>query len=79
MKPAETYRPPAREPLLVRLFSAVPDYKHGLLFGISVPPSARDHQAAQDAVAHLSDALLAHLKYEEEQLLEPIGRLAIQV
>jgi len=31
------------------------------------------------AVDHLSDALLAHLKYEEEQLLEPIGRLAIRI
>jgi hypothetical protein len=33
----------------------------------------------QVAVDHLSDALLAHLKYEEEQLLEPIGRLAIRI
>ena len=33
----------------------------------------------QTAVEHLSDALLAHLKYEEEQLLEPIGRLAIRI
>jgi alkanesulfonate monooxygenase SsuD/methylene tetrahydromethanopterin reductase-like flavin-dependent oxidoreductase (luciferase family) len=31
------------------------------------------------AVEHLSEALLAHLKYEEEQLLEPIGRLAIRI
>jgi alkanesulfonate monooxygenase SsuD/methylene tetrahydromethanopterin reductase-like flavin-dependent oxidoreductase (luciferase family) len=35
--------------------------------------------ATQTAVDHLSDALLAHLKYEEEQLLEPIGRLAIRI
>jgi hemerythrin-like domain-containing protein len=33
----------------------------------------------QSAVDHLSEALLAHLKYEEEQLLEPIGRLAIRI
>jgi Luciferase-like monooxygenase/Hemerythrin HHE cation binding domain len=33
----------------------------------------------QIAVEHLSDALLAHLKYEEDQLLEPIGRLAIRI
>ena len=33
----------------------------------------------QAAVDHLSDALLAHLKYEEEQLVEPIGRLGIKV
>jgi hemerythrin-like domain-containing protein len=33
----------------------------------------------QAAVEHLSDALLAHLKFEEDQLLEPIGRLAIRV
>ena len=33
----------------------------------------------ESALEHLSDALLAHLKYEEEQLLEPIGRLAIRI
>jgi hemerythrin-like domain-containing protein len=33
----------------------------------------------QTAVDHLSDALLAHLKFEEDQLLEPIGRLAIRI
>ncbi len=33
----------------------------------------------QTAVEHLSDALVAHLKSEEEQLLEPIGRLAIRI
>ena len=33
----------------------------------------------QNAVDYLSDALLAHLKYEEDQLLEPIGRLAIRI
>jgi hypothetical protein len=33
----------------------------------------------QIAIDHLSEALLAHLKYEEEQLLEPIGRLAIRI
>jgi hemerythrin HHE cation binding domain-containing protein len=33
----------------------------------------------QTAVERLSDALLAHLKYEEDQLLEPIGRLAIRI
>jgi len=31
------------------------------------------------AVDHLSEALLANLKYEEEQVLEPIGRLAIRI
>ncbi|HEY1421567.1 MAG TPA: LLM class flavin-dependent oxidoreductase [Candidatus Dormibacteraeota bacterium] len=31
------------------------------------------------AVDHLTDALLAHLKFEEEQLIEPIGRLAIRI
>jgi len=33
----------------------------------------------QTAVDNLSEALLSHLKYEEEQLLEPIGRLAIRI
>ncbi len=33
----------------------------------------------ETAVDHLSEALLAHLKYEEEHLLEPIGRLAIRI
>jgi len=27
----------------------------------------------------LTDALLSHLAYEEEELLDPIGRLSIQV
>jgi alkanesulfonate monooxygenase SsuD/methylene tetrahydromethanopterin reductase-like flavin-dependent oxidoreductase (luciferase family) len=56
VKPVETYRPPARETWLVRLFSEMPDYQHGLLFGISVPPSARDHQAVL-AMAELADDL----------------------
>jgi alkanesulfonate monooxygenase SsuD/methylene tetrahydromethanopterin reductase-like flavin-dependent oxidoreductase (luciferase family) len=33
----------------------------------------------ESAVDHLNDALLAHLKYEEDQLLGPIGRLAIRI
>jgi hemerythrin-like domain-containing protein len=33
----------------------------------------------EEAVDHLSDTLLAHLKYEEEQLVEPIKRLGINV
>jgi hypothetical protein len=33
----------------------------------------------QDAVDRLTDVLLAHLRYEEDQLLEPIGRLSIRV
>jgi hypothetical protein len=33
----------------------------------------------QTAVGHLNDALLADLKYEEDQLLELIGRLAIRI
>lgn len=32
----------------------MPDYNHDLLFGVSVPPSARDHQAVV-AVAELAD------------------------
>jgi hemerythrin-like domain-containing protein len=32
----------------------------------------------ESAVEHC-DALLAHLKYEEKQLLEPIGRLAVPI
>jgi len=33
----------------------------------------------QAAVEHLSDALLAHLRYEEDSLLGPIGRWAIRI
>ena len=33
----------------------------------------------QTAIDHLSDASLSHLKYEEDQLVEPIGRLAIRL
>jgi hypothetical protein len=36
-------------------------------------------EETQAAVDHLSDALLAHLKYDDDNLLEPIGRLAIRI
>ena len=36
-------------------------------------------EQTQSAVTRLSEALLAHLKLEEDSLLEPIGRLAIRV
>jgi hypothetical protein len=35
--------------------------------------------ATASAVNELSDSLLAHLRFEEDQLLEPIGRLAIRI
>ena len=35
--------------------------------------------ATQDAVDHLNDVLRAHLQFEEDSLLEPIGRLAIRI
>lgn len=34
---------------------------------------------AREAVDRLGDVLLAHLRFEEDQLLEPIGRLSIRV
>lgn len=36
-------------------------------------------EVTESAVGRLNDELLAHLRYEEDQLLEPIGRLAIRV
>ena len=33
----------------------------------------------REKVEVLKDLLLAHLQYEEDQLLEPIGRLAIGI
>ena len=36
-------------------------------------------EGARAAVDGLADALLAHLSYEEDQLLEPIARLGIEV
>jgi len=36
-------------------------------------------QSAQSALQRLQGTLLAHLNYEEDQLLEPIGRLGIEV
>jgi hemerythrin-like domain-containing protein len=35
--------------------------------------------SAREAIDRFAGALLAHLAYEEEQLLEPIGRLSIAV
>jgi hemerythrin-like domain-containing protein len=36
-------------------------------------------EGARDAVQHLGDTLVAHLQKEEDQLLEPIGRLSIRI
>jgi hemerythrin-like domain-containing protein len=46
---------------------------------VAMVEDARRLDGTQAAVARLSDALLAHLKLEEDSLLEPIGRLAIRV
>ena len=41
------------------------------------PTDRLDRVSAQ--IERLSDALLSHLDYEEDQLLGPIGRLSIMV
>ena len=46
---------------------------------VAMVESPQRLEDTQSAVARLSDALLAHLKLEEDSLLEPIGRLAIRV
>jgi hypothetical protein len=33
------------------------------------------HDAIQDAIDFLTDALLSHLAYEEQELVEPLARL----
>jgi hemerythrin-like domain-containing protein len=42
-------------------------------------PSAANAAAATDAVSELSDTLLSHLTYEEEELVGPLTRLGILV
>jgi hemerythrin-like domain-containing protein len=34
-----------------------------------------NHDAIQDAIDYLTDALLSHLAYEEQELVEPLARL----
>jgi hemerythrin-like domain-containing protein len=46
---------------------------------VAMVGNPRRLEPTQDAVARLSESLLAHLELEEESLLEPIGRLAIRV
>ena len=36
---------------------------------------SRDFTALEDALDLLSDALLSHLAYEEQQIVEPLARL----
>jgi len=46
---------------------------------VAMVENPADLERTQSAVTRLSEALLAHLKLEEDSLLEPIGRLAIRV
>ena len=34
-----------------------------------------NHDAIQSAIDYLTDALLSHLAYEEQELVEPLARL----
>jgi hypothetical protein len=34
-----------------------------------------NHNAIQSAIDYLTDALLSHLAYEEQELVEPLARL----
>ncbi len=58
---------------IAKLLSAI----DSALVAMVVRPDRLDE--TQAAVARLADALLTHLQFEEDSLLEPIGRLAIRV
>jgi hypothetical protein len=72
-------RHPQLEPVIDRLtdehlviHEAIEQVDHALVQHMTRPEG---HDAIQDAIDFLTDALLSHLAYEEQELLEPIATL----
>jgi alkanesulfonate monooxygenase SsuD/methylene tetrahydromethanopterin reductase-like flavin-dependent oxidoreductase (luciferase family) len=72
-------REPQLQPVIDRLtdehlviHEAIEQVDHALVEHMTRPEG---HDAIQDALDFLTDALLSHLAYEEQELVEPLGRL----
>ena len=72
-------REPQLKPVIDRLtdehlviHEAIEQVDHALVQHMTRPEG---HDAIQDAIDFLTDALLSHLAYEEQELVEPLARL----
>jgi alkanesulfonate monooxygenase SsuD/methylene tetrahydromethanopterin reductase-like flavin-dependent oxidoreductase (luciferase family) len=72
-------REPQLKPVIDRLtdehlviHEAIEEVDHALVEHMTRPEG---HDAIQDAIDFLTDALLSHLAYEEQELVEPLARL----
>ncbi len=79
MFPHLATREPQLEPVLDRLteehlviHDAIQEVDRALVQHMDRP---ENHDAIQGAIDYLSDALLSHLVYEEQELVEPLARL----
>jgi hypothetical protein len=54
------------------IHEAIEQVDHALVQHMTRPEG---HDAIQDAIDFLTDALLSHLAYEEQELVEPLARL----
>jgi alkanesulfonate monooxygenase SsuD/methylene tetrahydromethanopterin reductase-like flavin-dependent oxidoreductase (luciferase family) len=77
--PHLTGREPQLKPVIDRLtdehlviHEAIEQVDHALVQHMTRPEC---HDAIQDAIDFLTDALLSHLAYEEQELVEPLARL----
>jgi len=77
--PHLTRRQPQLKPVIDRLteehlaiHDAIQEVDRALVLHMTRP---EDYQAIQGAIDYLTDALLSHLAYEEQELLEPLARL----
>jgi hypothetical protein len=74
-------REPQLKPVIDRLteehlviHDAIQDVDRALVAHVTRPES---HDVVQAAIDYLTDALLSHLDYEEQELLEPVARLGL--
>jgi alkanesulfonate monooxygenase SsuD/methylene tetrahydromethanopterin reductase-like flavin-dependent oxidoreductase (luciferase family) len=79
MFPHLTRREPQLKPVIDRLteehlviHNAIEEVDRALIEHMTSP---ENHDAIQSAIDYLTDALLSHLAYEEQELVEPLARL----
>ena len=81
MFPHLTRREPQLKPVIDRLteehlviHDAIQEVDRALIEHMTRP---QNHDAIQSAIDYLTDALLSHLAYEEQELVEPLARLGL--
>jgi hypothetical protein len=81
MFPHLTRREPQLKPVIDRLteehlviHDAIQEVDRALTEHMTSP---ENHHGIQSAIDYLTDALLSHLAYEEQELVEPLARLGL--